>query len=275
MENWLYNSNVVITGASSGIGKEISKILISKYKCNVLGIGRKEEKLKLFKDELGENSSRFDYLAKDVSSLASWPDIFEKAKQLNCNILINNAGTMHPFMRADKLEMDKIESIFKTNFYSCVYGYKTFCDYFISKRNCGIINISSASAVACIPGVSFYSASKSALTSFSKIVSSEERKNFFVGTYMPGFTKTNLYNSSDNEKAIFDDKALKIINKISMGVEKLAKKIVKCIAKKKRVKVFGVDSWLIKKLSFFAPVKSTDLVLKIFKKTGFECFEEI
>lgn len=275
VKSWLKNNKVVITGASSGIGKELAKILIKKYDCFVLGVGRNQEKLQAFKEELGDLSSRFDYIAKDVSKHESWADIFEKAKINNCKILINNAGTMHPFMRADKIEMETLEKVFKTNFYSVVYGYKTFCDYFRNKKECAIINITSASALCAIPGESIYSASKSAATSFSRIVSSEEHNKLFIATYLPGFTKTNLFDSKDNSKPIFDKKATKLLNKFSVSSDKLAKKIIKNINKRKRYKKFGVDASVLKLLNSIAPTKSSDLYLKIFKKSKFKCFEDI
>ena len=176
MKSWLENSSVVITGASSGIGKELAKLLIKKYSCFVLGVGRSEEKLKTFKKELGEHVDKFDYIVKDVSKFESWADIFEKAKLNDCSILINNAGIMHPFMRADKIDIETTDKIFKTNFFASVYGYNAFCAYFRDKKDCAIINITSASALCAIPGESIYSASKSAITTFSKIISSEEHK---------------------------------------------------------------------------------------------------
>lgn len=275
MKSWLDNSSVVITGASSGIGKELAKLLIEKHACFVLGVSRNEEKLQALKNELGELSSSFDYIARDVSKEESWSDIIAKAKEKTCKILINNAGTMHPFMRADKIDADNVEKIFKTNFYSIIYGYKAFCDYFRGKKDCGIINITSASALCAIPGESIYSASKSAATTFSRIVSSEEHKNLFVATYLPGFTKTNLFASKDNSKPIFDDKAARLVNKISLSPVKLANKIVGCMKRRKRYKKFGFDSRVLKFLNSLAPTKSSDLYLKIFKKSKFECFKDI
>ena len=275
MKSWLENSSVVITGASSGIGKELSKLLIEKYSCFVLGVGRNQDKLQSFKEELGEHSRQFDYIARDVSKEESWTDIFEKAKANDCKILINNAGTMHPFMRADKLEPKTMDKIFKTNFYSVFYGHKTFSDYFRGKRGCAIVNITSASALSAIPGESIYSASKSAATTFSRIASSEEHKKFFIATYLPGFTKTNLFRSKDNAKPIFDEEATKLINKIALAPSKLARKIVSCLRRHKRYKKFGVDARMLKLLNSLAPNKSSDLYLKIFKKSKFKCFEDI
>ncbi|MBQ9793059.1 MAG: SDR family NAD(P)-dependent oxidoreductase [Clostridia bacterium] len=294
MKNWLKNSNVVITGASSGIGKEIAKILILKYNCNVLGVARNEQKLKDFKNELGsfsvkdkslknkskkENfdfSQQFDYVVADVSKEESWPLILEKAKQKNCNVLINNAGTMLPFTKAINVSDQDIKRVFNTNFYSVVNGCKTFSNYFIEKeQKCAIINITSVAATCSMPGQSVYSASKSAATSYSKILSSELKSKVFVGTYLPGFTKTNLFTTQDNSKPIFDEKLIKVLNIISMSANKLAKKIVKNIKRKKRYKIFGFDSKLYRFLNWVAPSKSTDLYLKIFKKINTKSFEDL
>ena len=154
-------------------------------------------------------------------------------------------------------------------------GISYLCDFFRNEKDCGIINITSASALCAIPGESVYSASKSAATTFSKIVSSEEHKRLFVATYLPGFTKTNLFSSKDNTKPVFDEDATKVINKIALEPSKLARKIIRCMNKRKRYKKFGVDAGLLKILNSLAPTKSSDLYLKIFKKSNFKCFEDI
>ncbi|MBQ3047638.1 MAG: SDR family NAD(P)-dependent oxidoreductase [Clostridia bacterium] len=290
MKNWLKNNRIVITGASSGIGKELTKIFITKYNCFVLGVARDPSKLEDLKKqlqsikirsnkkdvEIKDYSVNFDYISADVSKEKDWENIFNKAQQLDCNILINNAGTMLPFLKAENILEEDIKRIFDTNFYSVVRGCKTFCDYFKNKnQSCGIINITSVAAVCSMPGQSAYSASKSAATSYSKIMASELNNKVFVATYLPGFTKTNLFYNKDNKTPIFEEKLLKILNIISMPADKLAKKIVKKIAQKKRYKVFGFDSKIYRFLNFIAPSKSTDLYLKIFKKTKSKSFEDL
>ena len=54
MKNWLKDQYVILSGASSGIGKELTKILIFKYGANVIGIGRNEQKMLALQTELGE-----------------------------------------------------------------------------------------------------------------------------------------------------------------------------------------------------------------------------
>ena len=59
--NWLNGKTVVLTGASSGIGKEITKILINEFDCLVLGIARNEEKMLKLLEELGNKKEKFSY----------------------------------------------------------------------------------------------------------------------------------------------------------------------------------------------------------------------
>lgn len=275
MKNWLENKTILVTGASSGIGKELTKVLINKYKANVIGIARREEKLKELKVSLEEKQAQFDYVCADVSVKEDWQKIYNYVKNKNVSMLINNAGTMPNFSLAKNTEEDLLERVFKTNFYSCYYGYKTFCEDFRKIDNSSIINIGSASALCSIPGQSIYSASKSAQLSFFKIVSSEEKGKIFIATYLPGFTKTELFNNKDNAKPIFDEKSLKFINKFCMPSSKLANKIAKAIVRKKRLKKFGKDTAFLKFLNSVAPNKSCDLYLKVFKKTNFECFKDM
>ena len=115
MKSWLNNKVIIVTGASSGIGRELSKILINKYNAFVIGVARREEKLKELKSSL-ENQDKFEYIVADVSIQEEWQKIYNFAKDKNVSILINNAGTMHPFMPANKIDNEMLERIFKTNF---------------------------------------------------------------------------------------------------------------------------------------------------------------
>jgi len=275
MKTWLKDKAVVVTGASSGIGAEIVKLLTNKYNCTVLGVARNEDKLNNFKNSLGEKCNNFYICVGDVSKKESWDRILEQAKQLNCQILINNAGTMLNFKKALNTTEEEVSRVFKTNFMSTYYGFTTFCEYLKSVQNGAIVNVCSASAICSIPGQSVYSASKSAQVAFSKIASCEERKNLFIATYLPGFTRTSLFTTKDNSKPIFDEKALKLVNKFSMPSDKMARKIVKSLKRKKRYKVFGKDAKLLKTLNGLAPVKSSDFYYNLFKKVNLDSFSDL
>ena len=102
-KNWLNGKNVVLTGASSGIGKEITKILITEFDCLVLGIARNEEKMLKLLEELGENKGKFSYKLFDVSLKENWANFSKSLEKENfkIDVLINCAGVLPNF---DKFE---------------------------------------------------------------------------------------------------------------------------------------------------------------------------
>ncbi len=275
--NWLYNKRVLITGASSGIGKEITKLLINKYNCQVLGVNRSEDKLAAFKQELAEKQDKFDYYPMDASKLDNWQQLYQHLvdNKYDIDILINNAGMMHPFMRFDKLDYEQIDKVFDINFYSAVYSTKTFLPMLLKSNHGAIINISSASALCNIPGVSIYSASKSALRAFSETISYEYRKKLYISTIMPGFAKTNLFYSKDNSKQIVDQKDDNLISKFCMPVDKMARKIVGKIKRKRRRAVVGIDAKFVNFMHKLMPQTTTKLVGGVFKATKLATFKDI
>ena len=275
--NWLFNKKVLITGASSGIGKEITKILINKYNCHVLGVNRSEDKLIAFKQELADKQDNFDYYPMDASKLENWQSLYQKLVDNNqtIDILINNAGMMHPFMRFDKIDFDQINKVIDINFYSAVYSTKIFMPMLLKSESGAIVNISSASALCNIPGVSIYSASKSALRAFSETISYEYRKQLYISTVMPGFAKTNLFYSKDNSKQIVAEKDDNLISKFCMPVEKMARKIVGKLKRKRRRVVVGLDAKFVNFMHKLMPQTTTKLVGGVFKATKLDTFQDI
>ena len=87
-KNWLHNKKVIITGASSGIGKGLVEILTNEYSCQVLGIARTKEKLENIKNSL--NNNLFIYEIFDVSNQESWANFANNltSKNENYDILI-------------------------------------------------------------------------------------------------------------------------------------------------------------------------------------------
>lgn len=273
MKNWLYGSSVVLTGSSSGIGFEIAKILIERFNCRVLGVARNEQKLKEQQNFFSEFNDKFSYFVADVSKAEDWVRLKEFLEKDSYNIIINNAGTMLPFLKAHDVPFKETERVFNTNFFSAVHCVNTLFDYISSQKNGAIINNCSAGALFSVPGQSIYSSSKSALVSYSKILQSENKK-IFVGTYLPGFTLTNIFFSKDCDREIFDEKSIKIVKQFCSSASKMAEKIVFAMKKKQAYKVLGNDAKLLRLLGKFAPMKSARIVGWLFEKTRLSCFEE-
>ena len=125
-KSWLYNKNVIISGASGGLGFAISKMLIEKYNCNVLGIARNQTKIEQAKQSLGDKKDKFTYLLFDISKRESWLAIRDEIIKMDFkpDVLINNAGFMLPFSKFDKYTDEEVNEIINTDFVAVVNSTK-------------------------------------------------------------------------------------------------------------------------------------------------------
>ena len=258
------NKIVVLTGASSGIGKEIARELITKHSCLIFAIARNEERLNLARNELGENYVPF---ALDVGSYLGWEGFvdFLKKSTLRVDILINCAGKLPKFASFEETEITELESTISTNFLSQAYS----CKLLLPHINDGgaIINVSSASALCPFGLASAYSASKSASYSLSECLGVEcERVR--VSTALFGFVKTDIMkNQSLNEK----EKGL--ISKFSASPIKATKKLLSRVKRRKRRIVVGADAHFVSFLYRFFPSLAPKIIYKFLKKSGLELFK--
>ena len=235
MKNWLFNKTVIISGASGGIGFSLAKNLIEKFNCNVIGIARNEKKMLKNIESLGAKKNNFSYYLFDVSIKENWINF---AKNLEKNgvlpdILINNAGFMLPFKKAEKLSFEEIDEITNTNFLSVVYGAKTLFPLIKQSNTPTIINISSAAGVSAVVGQSMYTATKYAVRGYTQTLAVENKKIYIAGIY-PGFIKTDILKRANDNK-----NKNSLIEKMSTPLSKATKKIVSKIKRKRKNIVLG------------------------------------
>lgn len=268
--SWLKNKKVLITGTSSGIGRDLCHVLINNYGCNIIGVSRREERLQELKEQYPNN---FDYIVADISKLSEWQKIFNMLKDSPIDLLINNSGTIHGFMPIENISYEEIDRIMNTNFYSIVYGVKTFMNM-IKSRNGGIVNVASASAILSIPGMSIYSASKCAVSGLTQSISREHKKTY-IGCVYPGFVRTELFSKKNKNPELISDKDANLFKKFSMKSPKAAKKIARGIVKKKRRIVIGIDARLMSLLQRLMPSISTKMIGGILKKSNRETFKDV
>lgn len=272
MKNWLKDKWIVLSGASSGIGRELCKILIERFGAKVFGIGRNEEKMLSLKNELGENAERFDYALFDVSKREEWEHF--KARLLQNNIkpclLINNAGAFTTFNTILKTPAETFKRIMQTNYFSIVYAVETFSPILVGdeKHKPAIVNIASSASLCTVAGTAAYSASKAAVKSYTEALALEEKGGKYVGLICPGTTATDLFDGDKNTK----DSALRFI---AMPAQKMAKKIAKKILKKKRRAVVGWDAKLMNFTTKIMPVKGLFLIRGVMKASKSKVFTEV
>ena len=268
----LKNKNVIITGVSSGIGKEIARILIDEYNCKVFGIARDKNKILSFIKELKKPYNLSDYALFDVSCEESWKNFLNtlNEKRFTPDLLINCAGVLPKFASFEKTEIDDVKRVLNVNFLSCVYSTKHLLPLLKANGYPCIVNISSSASLADFAGITGYASSKSALKSFTLCLASEMGKHGYVGCICPGFSSTDIFRSQTAS-----EKDLKLIKKLSTPPKKVARKTVKAIIKKKRLKVIGYDAKLMNFFYKLMPKTTSKIITKILKKSGLELFKDL
>lgn len=231
-KNWIYGRNVVITGCSTGIGKELTVQLVKKFGCNVMGVARNQQKLDALKEELGD---KFDYRRFDISDESAWYDFSNEMTEIgyDVDVLINNAGMIQEFSQYADMDMQTIRKIVDTNFNSVIFGVAAFLPHIKRSKFGYIVNISSASAILPVCGETVYSATKGAVKAFSESLA-QDLSGFGIGVscVMPGPVKTDLYKTREAG----DGKAKKdyeLVEKIGITAETAAKRIIKAMRKRK------------------------------------------
>lgn len=272
---WIDGKTILITGASSGIGRELTKKFILCNNAKVIGVGRREEKFKSLIAELGDKSELFEYRIFDVSIEQNWKDLQQELQGKNLDVIINNAGVLPRFESFDNFckrnseakIADEIKKVIDTNFLAVAMCCAYLTPIIEKSPTPAIVNIASSAGLCALPGISIYSASKSAVKNFTESISLE--KNYYVGLICPGFTNTEIFR---NQTRNTDSKLIKLIES---DLTKMVNKIYRAICKKKKRCVFGFDAKCMDRLYRLAPKSSLKLFRSVLKKSHIELFEDV
>lgn len=268
MKNWLVDRTVIITGASSGIGKELTKLFL-KNKTRVIGVARNKEKMENFANSLEFGKELFSFELFDVSSEQSWQEFPQKLQNdgTEVSLLINNAGIMPKFDNFLHTNLDDGKKVMDTNFYSTVYGAYHILPLIQGKG--GVVNICSSDALLSVAGTNYYAASKGAVKAFTQSLRYEFPKKY-IGIVFPGFTDTNIFQNAEAS-----DKDLKRMKKLMSPADKIAKKIFRAICHRKKYKVVGYDAHAFSILSRCFPRSGATLINNILRDAKVDMFSGV
>ena len=189
--------NILITGATRGIGKAIANHLAG----DIFAVGRNEELLKEYKNYFVCDLSK----AKEVERLGNY------ITDNKIDILINNAGE-YIYSPVEKTDYAAIDEIIKVNLEAPLYLISKAVPYMKLNKWGRIINIGSISGVMGEAGASAYSASKSGLIGMTKALALELAEfGITVNTVNPGWVDTDMGNSSADEGEWTKDEILECI----------------------------------------------------------------
>ena len=246
----MFRKWALITGATSGIGLEFSKILAENY--HLILVGRDELKLnELKKDLLTKRDVQIQIICSDLSDIKAAESIFKECqnRSLEVDVLINNAG-VGVFGEHVDLVDDKIIDMLNINLVSLTLLCKYFASQMKQRRSGFILNVASLGAYQPVPWIASYAASKSYVLNFSEALSMElEEFNVFVTCLSPGPTHTQFFKSAgigDPNTGFYDLKA-------RMSPTVVAQIGLKALFKKRISVVPGMKNKILANLSRFAP----------------------
>jgi len=246
-------NTAIVTGASSGLGKEFVKLLVNDKSIDeIFVIARSKDKLDKLKDDYGNKIKSFQIDLFDTNNIKSFGKILEK-EDVNIKILINNAG-FAKFCSYDDISIDETLNMINLNI-SGVVAMGLVCIPFMNK-NSHIINIASQAAFQPVPYQNVYSSTKSFVKNYSRALNIElKEKGIIVTAVCPGWIKTNLIDTGCIN-------AKKGTTKFAYMVtpDVVAKKALKDAYNNKDISVYGLYVNFCRFLSKFLPER---LVMKI------------
>jgi 3-oxoacyl-[acyl-carrier protein] reductase len=195
--NDLKDKNIIVTGASGGIGNSIIKKL-SDAGANILASGTKIEKL----EDLKKNFEKIKILKFDISQSAKIEEFIENAtKELGGSLdcIVNNAGITQDNL-AIRMSLDEWQKVIDINLTSTFLMSKFAIKKMLKNKSGKIINITSVVGHTGNLGQANYTASKAAIVAMSKSLAIEyAKKNINVNCISPGFIKTAMTNKIDEK----------------------------------------------------------------------------
>ena len=191
------NKIAIVTGASSGIGAEFSKMLIENG-TTVYGLARSTDKLTRIHEELGKLFIPVTLDITKASAVEKWVDeTFDDDHQPD--ILVNNAGLGY-FADVDDLSIEKWQTMMDVNLNGVFYITRLIVPMMKEKESvCHIVNIASVAGLMGNPQISGYNATKFGLRGFSEALFKELRfDGIKVSCFFPGSIATNFFNSIES-----------------------------------------------------------------------------
>ncbi len=239
--------NILITGASSGIGRDMARIL-HKMGHNLFLVARREDLLNDLKSEL---DGKPEIIILDLSNAENCFKLYENLKNKNIDILINNAG-FGVFGEFNKTSLDRELEMIDLNINALHILTKKFLNDFEKKNSGYILNVASSAAFLPGPLLSSYYASKAYVLRLTTAIYEELRRNkrnVYIGALCPGPVDTE-FNKVAGVK--FNLKSLTSRDVAEYAIKKMFKK-----------KLIIIPGFIMRMGTFFQRFVPTKILLKI------------
>lgn len=250
---------VIITGASSGIGKALSEQFAMLGAFVVLA-ARDLAKIQALSDELTTKNCKTIAVKTDVSNEIDCQNLIKTTieKYQKIDILINNAGIS---MRAifEEVDLKVLKQLMDVNFWGTVYCTKYALPYLLETKG-SVVGVSSIAGYKGLPGRTAYSASKFAMQGFLEVLRIENlKKGLHVLIACPGFTASNIRKNALAKDGSMQGETPRNEEDM-MTAEEVAGRIINGIEKRKKTIVMTMNGKLTVWLNKFFPTLVDKLV---------------
>jgi short-subunit dehydrogenase len=187
---------ILITGASSGIGRQAAIDFANNGAMAIILVGRSEYKLTDVAALINSKCKTMVYVC-DVSNKTEVINLGREVINTfgRIDILVNNAG-FGIFGKVQDQSIEQIESITATNYYGMIYCTKVFLDSMLYNKSGHIVNVASVAASFGVPGLAAYCGSKYAMLGFSESLYHElYGTGVGITVVSPIAVKTNFFNN--------------------------------------------------------------------------------
>ncbi len=232
----------IITGASSGIGRELAKVLAGQG-CKVGLIARRKENLDALAEQIRQAGGSAAIAPADVGDRGQLQAaVADLRRQLGpIDLLIANAGVGMPTL-LQPVNIFDVERMVRVNLLGTIYAIEAVLPEMLERRQGHLAAVSSLSAYKGLPGESGYCATKAAVNSYMEGLRIHLRdKGIAVTTICPGFVRTQMTE----------------INKFHMPwlleADEAARRIVRALARRRKVYNFPWQTALLMKLTRWLP----------------------
>lgn len=259
------NKVVIITGASSGIGKALAETF-GKAGAKIVITGRNAANLQEASRLLSSQGIENLPIVADVSIEADNQRMAEETIRHygQIDVLINNAGISMRSLFED-VELEVIRKVMDINFYGTVYATK-YCLPYLLKTKGSIVGISSIAGFRGLPARAGYSASKFAVNGFLEVLRTEMlHRGIHVLTASPGFTASNIRNTALTSDGTAQGESPRDEQKM-MTAEECAEHILKAVQKRKKILILTGQGKLTVFLNKWFPSWMDKIVYNVMAK---------
>ena len=234
--HWFSDQTFIITGGSSGIGLEISKLLL-QGNAKIIAISNDPTEFQNAQKSLGENIDRIEFIECDITKESDRMKIGNNLNSRSMAGLINCAGilTYGKFFETPKAELARVLEV---NYVGTILLIREIFPLVLSQavedaRLAYLVFISSLSPFLDLPYFGVYPSSKAGVDAFFRGLSHEMPQNIKVLLIRPSSVRTDLYTKAGIATGASREILLKNTRMMDIKPEQVAKTVVKAIEKKK------------------------------------------